>query len=49
MSGPAPDLNDWWLEYHGAYAGRSWLDYRHLLAEAIRYAPAPPVLDVGCG
>lgn len=49
MSGPAPDLNDWWLEYHGEYAGRSWLDYRHLLAEAIRYAPSPPLLDVGCG
>ena len=49
MSGPAPGLNEWWLEYHGEYAGRSWLDYRHLLAEAIRYAPAPPLLDVGCG
>lgn len=49
MSGPAPDLNQWWLEYRGAYAERSWLDYRNLLAEAIRYAPAPPLLDVGCG
>jgi SAM-dependent methyltransferase len=49
MSGAAPDPDQWWLEYHRDYAARSWRDYRHLLAEAIRYAPGPPLLDIGCG
>lgn len=39
----------WWEEYESAYAGRSWRDYRHLLAEVIRYGSGGPVLDVGCG
>jgi SAM-dependent methyltransferase len=46
---PAPDLAGWWSQYEGAYEGRSWRDYRHLLAETIRYGPGPPLLDVGCG
>src|SRR2546425_9399322 len=45
----APDLAGWWRRYEGAYEGRSWRDYRHLLAETIRYGPCPPLLDVGCG
>jgi SAM-dependent methyltransferase len=49
MSGPVPDPDQWWIEYRADYAGRSWRDYRHLLAEAVRYAPEPPLLDVGCG
>jgi 2-polyprenyl-3-methyl-5-hydroxy-6-metoxy-1,4-benzoquinol methylase len=49
MSGPAPDPNQWWIQYRKDYAGRSWRDYRHLLAEAVRYAPEPPLLDIGCG
>ena len=44
---PAPD--QWWSQYRADYAGRTWRDYRHLLAEAVRHAPAPPLLDVGCG
>lgn len=49
MSGPAPDPNQWWIQYRKDYAGRSWRDYRHLLAEAVRYAPESPLLDIGCG
>ena len=49
MSGSGPDLQEWWSEYGAHYAGRSWLDYRHLLAEAVRHAPGPPLLDVGSG
>lgn len=43
------DLGVWWREYAPAYAGRSWRDYRGLLAEAIQHAPGGPLLDVGCG
>lgn len=43
------DLAVWWREYASAYAGRSWREYRGLLAEAIRHAPCGPLLDVGCG
>lgn len=43
------DLRVWWGEYAGAYAGRSWREYRGLLAEAIQHAPGGPLLDVGCG
>lgn len=43
------DLVVWWREYAGAYAGRSWREYRGLLAEAVRHAPGGPLLDVGCG
>src|SRR2546430_17446372 len=49
MSGAEPDLNQWWAEYGGEYAARSWRDYRHLLAEAIQHAPGPPLRDVGWG
>lgn len=45
----APDLAGWWSQYEGAYEGRTWRDYRHLLAETIRYGSGPPLLDVGCG
>jgi SAM-dependent methyltransferase len=45
----APDLNDWWNSYRVAYDQRTWLDYRNLLAETIRHASGPPLLDVGCG
>jgi len=45
----APDLNDWWNSYRVAYDQRTWLDYRNLLAEAVRHASGPPLLDVGCG
>lgn len=43
------DLAVWWREYAGAYASRSWREYRGLLAEAIHHAPGAPLLDVGCG
>ena len=49
MSGRVPDPDQWWSQYRADYAGRTWRDYRHLLAEAVRHAPAPPLLDVGCG
>src|SRR3954452_14393106 len=49
MSGPGPDPNQWWAEYSGDYAARSWRDYRHLLGAVLRYAPGPPLLDIGCG
>jgi len=49
MTGSAPDPNQWWIQYRKDYAGRSWRDYRHLLAEAVRHAPEPPLLDIGCG
>ena len=49
MNGPAPDADEWWIQYCADYAARSWIDYRHLLAEAVRYAPEPPLLDIGCG
>jgi SAM-dependent methyltransferase len=45
----APNLADWWRQYARDYNDRSWRDYRHLLAEMIRYSPGPPMLDVGCG
>jgi SAM-dependent methyltransferase len=45
----APDLAGWWRQYEGAYEGRSWRDYRHLLAETVRYGSGPPLLDVGSG
>jgi len=49
MNQPAPDPDQWWIENQRDYAARSWRDYRHLLAEAVRHAPEPPLLDVGCG
>jgi SAM-dependent methyltransferase len=49
MNGAVPNPDQWWMDYHADYANRSWRDYRHLLAEAVRYAPGPPLLDVGCG
>ena len=49
MSRSESDLNQWWIEYRAAYAERSWREYRHLLAEAVRCAPGPPLLDIGCG
>jgi SAM-dependent methyltransferase len=49
MNGPVPNPDQWWIDYRADYATRSWRDYRHLLAEAVRYAPGPPLLDVGCG
>jgi ubiquinone/menaquinone biosynthesis C-methylase UbiE len=49
MGHPVPDPDHWWIEHQGDYADRSWRDYRHLLAEAVRHAPEPPLLDVGCG
>lgn len=49
MSGAVPDPDQWWTQYRADYAGRTWRDYRHLLAEAVRHAPSPPLLDVGCG
>src|SRR5437764_1285230 len=45
----APELDDWWMHYRHEYDSRTWADYRHLLAEVIRYATEPPLLDVGCG
>ena len=44
-----PDLADWWRQYSRDYTHRTWRDYRHLLAETIRYSSGPPLLDVGCG
>ena len=49
MSRQAPEPDQWWSEHHGDYDSRSWHDYRHLLAECVRHAPEPPLLDVGCG
>jgi SAM-dependent methyltransferase len=49
MSRSVPDPDQWWTQYRADYAGRTWRDYRHLLAEAVRHAPSPPLLDVGCG
>jgi SAM-dependent methyltransferase len=43
------DLESWWGSYRGAYDTRSWLDYRALLAESLKHATEPPLLDVGCG
>jgi SAM-dependent methyltransferase len=42
-------LEDWWGTYNVAYADRSWLDYRPLLAESLKHATGPPLVDVGCG
>ena len=49
MSRPVPDPDQWWQDYRKDYAARTWRDYRHLLAESVRHAPEPPLLDVGCG
>lgn len=49
MTRPVPDADQWWTEYRSDYAARTWRDYRHLLAEVIRHAPGPPLLDIGCG
>jgi SAM-dependent methyltransferase len=49
MSGPVPDPDRWWIDYRAEYATRSWHEYRPLLAEAVRHAPGPPLLDVGSG
>lgn len=43
------ELESWWRSYRGAYDTRSWLDYRPLLAESLKHATEPPLLDVGCG
>jgi SAM-dependent methyltransferase len=45
----AMSLDDWWRQYAACYAGRTWLDYRSLLAEVVQHATATPVLDVACG
>jgi SAM-dependent methyltransferase len=44
-----PDLPEWWTRYRNEYEHRTWRDYRLLLSQAVRYALAPPLLDVGCG
>jgi cyclopropane fatty-acyl-phospholipid synthase-like methyltransferase len=49
MTRAVPDPDEWWTQYRADYASRSWRDYRHLLAEALRHAPGPPLLDVGSG
>ncbi len=49
MSRSVPDADEWWTEYRSDYAARTWRDYRHLLAEVIRHAPGPPLLDIGSG
>lgn len=43
------DPDTWWGEYRQYYAGRSWRDYRFLLAEAITHALEGPLLDIGSG
>jgi len=49
VSQPLTDPNEWWKEYDSSYAGRTWKDYRYLLAEVVRHAESLPILDVGCG
>jgi SAM-dependent methyltransferase len=49
MKGEPAGLDRWWEDYAAEYAARTWRDYRHLLAEAVRHAPEPPLLDIGCG
>lgn len=44
-----PTLAQWWLQYAPEYHRRAWSDYRHLLAEVVRYGLEPPLLDIGCG
>src|SRR5260221_8529088 len=46
---PLTDLDAWWQCYGVAYEDRTWRDYRHIVAEAIRQGAEPPILDVGCG
>jgi SAM-dependent methyltransferase len=47
--GDLTKLDDWWNEYGTEYSNRTWRDSRNLLADAIRHAPGPPLVDVGCG
>lgn len=49
MGTQLPELESWWDKYGVEYDQRTWRDYRHILAATIRHAPAPPILDVGCG
>ena len=41
--------DEWWAHYAPEYESRTWLDSRSLLSAAIAHAPAPPLVDVGCG
>lgn len=43
------DPETWWETYSKHYEDRSWIHYRPLLSEILRYALEPPILDIGCG
>ncbi|MDP9159530.1 MAG: class I SAM-dependent methyltransferase [Acidobacteriota bacterium] len=49
MNFKAPDIENWWADYSEHYDGRTWKDYRRILAEFVLYAEEYPLLDVGCG
>lgn len=42
-------LDAWWQKYRACYDGRTWRDYRPLMAEVVQHVSQVPLLDIGCG